>query len=98
MRGLVFPTNVGTHASNSVLTKPVRAALNAVGVTRPFHAAHGFRHTFNDLVRKVAQEQVRQALVGHQTEEMGRRYAHVRLEERRAAVARVVALVRSAPE
>jgi integrase len=55
---------------------------------------HGLRYTFNDLVRRANVDPiVRRALLGHVTEEMQRHYSNVGLDEKRAAVAGVIAMV-----
>lgn len=97
--GYVFLSNRGTLLFNSVLTKPVRKALRAIGFdfeTRRFPAAHGFRHTYNNLLRQVAHEQVRQSMMGHADDAMRERYSHVDMNEKRSAAGAVVDLVRSA--
>ncbi len=92
-RGLVFPTRTGTMHTSGVLTKPMRAALLEVGITRPFACAHGFRHTWNNLARQVTSAEVVRALVGHSDAESTARYSHVGIDEKRRAVAQVVQLV-----
>jgi integrase len=91
--GYVFLSRVGRLLYSSCLTKPVRRALAAAGIERAFHAAHGFRHTFNNLVRQVAEGEVVRSLTGHVDEEMTSHYSHVSLDEKHAAVARVVELL-----
>lgn len=97
--GYLFLSNRGTLLYNSVLTKPVRKALEVIAFdfeARRFPAAHGFRHTYNNLLRQVAHEQVRQSMMGHADEAMRERYSHVDIGEKRSAAGAVVDLVRSA--
>jgi integrase len=92
--GYVFLSRKGTLLFQSSLTKPVREALAASGVKRRITAAHGFRHTLNNLIRHVTDEIARQSIIGHADEASGARYSHVGLEEKKAAVAAVVRMVR----
>ena len=82
----------GFH-SCGCLTKPIRAALASAGVTRRFKAAHGFRHTYNDLARRYATGVVLREMVGHESAESSDRYSHVWLAEKRDVSAKVVRLV-----
>ncbi len=91
--GWVFISTAGTLLTSGVLMKPVRNALEAAGITRPFKAAHGFRHTFNNLARQVAEAEVVRAMTGHVTEQMTEHYSWVELGEKSEAVARVAQLV-----
>lgn len=92
--GLVFPSAEGTPMFTSVMTKPVRAAMRTAGVHAPsFHCAHGWRHSFHDAIRKVTSGVVARALVGHATEAMSDRYAHVSIAERQAAVSSITRLI-----
>lgn len=61
-------------------------------------AVHVLRHTFNNLLRQNAAELIRQSLIGHADEVSGKRYSRVGLDEKRAAVGAVVAMVRGKPE
>ena len=95
---LVFPSRRSTgsgYVTNGHARKAMLRALRAAGVDldgRP--AVHCLRHTWNNLVRQHASELVRQALIGHADEEIGARYSSVSRDEKRAAVASVVRLVR----
>lgn len=59
-------------------------------------AIHCLRHAWNNALRQVADETVRQSLVGHADEESGRPYAAADASEQRKAVAAVVRLVKRA--
>jgi integrase len=94
---LVFPSRRrgATYVSNIYARKAILRVCDAAGIEldgRP--AVHMLRHTFNNVLRQNASELVRQALVGHADEAIGERYSAVTMEERRAAVARVVGMVR----
>jgi integrase len=65
-------------------------ALSAI--PRPW--VHTLRHTWNNILRQNAPELVRQSLIGHADEEIGKRYSAVGLDEKRAAVAGVVRMVK----
>lgn len=89
--------------------KPLRAAIAAAAdelakrglapIAVESFTVHGFRHTFNNLVRQAAtgegQGIVVRAMTGHATEEMTEHYSHVSVAEKAAVVGRVVQLVRS---
>lgn len=97
---LVFPSrrrnkSGSEYVTNGYVGKSVLRACKAAGIElgeRPW--VHVLRHTFNNLVRQNASELVRQSLVGHADEEIGARYSAVTAEEKRAAVASVVRMVR----
>lgn len=103
-RGLMFPTGVrkdgelrsaSGYVSNAGVGKAVLRACAAAKIDlgdRPW--VHCLRHTFNNFLRQVTTEIVRQALVGHADEEIGKVYSSVGLEEKRAAVGSLVRLVR----
>lgn len=55
---------------------------------------HVLRHTFNNVLRQSAPELVRQALIGHADEANNERYSKVGIDEKAAAVAKVVRLVK----
>jgi integrase len=48
--GWVFPSETGWPVYASTLQKPLKRALAAAGITERF-TIHGFRRTFNNLVR-----------------------------------------------
>lgn len=94
---LVFPSrrSGAEHVTNIYARKAILRACKAARIEldgRP--VVHMLRHTFNNLVRQNASELVRQSLVGHADEEIGARYSAVTAEEKRAAVASVVRMVR----
>jgi len=91
--GWMFPTSVGTLRTPSSVNKPWKRCIAEAGIDKRF-TVHGLRYTFNDLVRRANVDPiVRRALLGHVTEEMQRHYSNVGLDEKRAAVAGVIALV-----
>lgn len=94
---LVFPSrrSGAEHVTNIYARKAILRACKVARIEldgRP--VVHMLRHTFNNLVRQNASELVRQSLVGHADEEIGARYSAVTAEEKRAAVASVVRMVR----
>lgn len=95
---LVFPSRRKSktgHVTNTYARKAILRVCQAARIDldgRP--AVHMLRHTFNNLVRQNASELVRQSLVGHADEETGEIYSKVTPEEKRAAVASVVRMVR----
>lgn len=98
---LVFPSRRkgATYVSNIYPRKAVLAVCKAAGIDldgRP--AVHVTRHTFNNLLRQQASEIVRQSLVGHADEEVGKRYSAATMDEKRAAVGGVVRMVRGEEE
>jgi integrase len=88
-RGVVAHTS-NTGARKAMLTVCATAKINLAG--RP--TLHCLRHTLNNLVRQQAPEIVRQAIIGHADETIGERYSKVGVDEKRAALSAVVALVR----
>jgi integrase len=93
--GWAFPSEKGTLRTPGGLWKAWRVCLRAAGITERF-TIHGLRRTFNDLTRRAGVDGVViRSLTGHVTEKMRSHYSTVRLEEKRAAVANVVRLVRS---
>lgn len=94
---LVFPSRRrgASYVSNVYARKAILRVCAAAGIEldgRP--VVHCLRHTFNNVLRQNASELVRRALVGHADEAIGERYSAVTMDERRAAVARVVGMVR----
>jgi integrase len=92
---LVFPSRIrgATFVSNTHARKAMLTVCAAAGVDlgdRP--ALHTLRHALNNIVRRVASEEVRRSLIGH-AEEVAT-YTHVELHEQRAAMGAVVRLVR----
>jgi integrase len=89
----VFPSDVGTPRYGTTLARPLRRAMVAAGIERRL-TPHGLRRTLNDVLRVVASADVQKAITGHSSEAMRQHYAHVRVEERAAAIARVADVVR----
>ena len=89
----MFPSRVGGLMQPSSARKPLAKAATAAGLeVRP--SSHWFRHTLNRLLRQVEAGVVQRAITGHVTDAMAEHYDHVTLAEKKAAVGRVVALVR----
>jgi integrase len=95
VEGLVFPSpRTGGYVSNTGLRKNILRVCRAAKIdlgTRP--AVYCLRHTVNNLLRTSAPELVRQSLIGHADAKMNARYSRVAIEEKRAAMGAVVALV-----
>ena len=90
--GWVFPSNKGTLIRGSSLRKPLQRALTKADITDRF-TVHGFRRTFNNLMRQVASGEVVRSITGHVTERMTEHYSHVEAEEKQAAVSAGLQLV-----
>jgi integrase len=90
--GLVFPSRVGTYRRNASLRKPLGRALQAAGMSDRF-TLHGFRRTWNNLLRQVASGAITRSMIGHETEEMFLHYSHIERDEKHSAVERALALV-----
>jgi integrase len=90
--GLVFPSRVGTYRRNAALRKPLKRALQAAGIADRF-TLHGFRRTWNNLLRQVSSSAITQSMIGHETEEMFLHYSHIERDEKHIAVERALALV-----
>ena len=90
--GLVFPSRVGTYRRNASLRKPLGRALQAAGIDDRF-TLHGFRRTWNNLLRQVSSSAITQSMIGHETEEMFLHYSHIERGEKHSAVERALALV-----
>ena len=93
---LVFPSSVGRPHHTSVMHKPMRDACLALGLPwERIPASKIWRRVFNNLLRQVASEVVRQELVGHADEAVGRRhYSRASEDEKREAAGAVLRLVR----
>jgi hypothetical protein len=88
----LFPSVTGGMRSRSVLDKPFRDVLNALGWTIKV-TPKGMRRTFNDLARDAqVHDVVTRAISGHETERMQRHYSTAQREEMREAVGRVISL------
>jgi len=98
-RGLVFPTEKGQRAGLARRSNPMRQVLDwacaAAGVTRI--TTHGFRRTFNNLSRTVADKLVVMSIIGHTTDAMHGHYTQISPGERAAAQDAVRQLVAGAP-
>ena len=88
--GYVFPSKNGKLLHGPSARKPLIKALRDAGIYRRF-TPHGFRHTFNNLVRQQASGEVLRAMTGHSTERMSEHYSHVDLSEKKAAAGRAFA-------
>jgi integrase len=84
--------NLG-YSQPSALRKPLANGCKRAGISRRV-TSHHFRHTWNNLLRQTADRETQQALIGHSTEEMSIHYSHISLGEKRAAVVRVLELVK----
>ncbi len=88
--GWVFPSKVGGLMSQATPQKPLAAALAAAGIDQRF-TLHGFRRTFNNLLRQATTGEVVRSMTGHVTERMTEHYSHVHTDEKRTAVVRALA-------
>ena len=97
-KGWVFPSSTGTLRASSSVQKAWKVCCEAAGITRRF-TPHGLRRTFNDLARRAGVEAVvTKSLTVHVTERMRAHYSTVGLDEKRAAVADVVRLIKGRSE
>ena len=88
----LFPSITGGMRSRSVLDKPFRDVLEALGWTIKL-TPKGMRRTFNDLARHAhVHDIILRAISGHQTERMQRHYSTAQHEEMRAAVGKVISI------
>lgn len=87
----VFPSRTGGLMQPSSFRKPLAAACRAAGV--PVISPHGLRYSFNHAAKRVAERDVVRSITGHVTEEMTQHYDWIRADEKRSAVAGVVALI-----
>lgn len=92
--GLVFPTVKGTLHRGTPLRKVLDRACKAAGIRRI--TTHGFRRTWNNLARQLADRMVVRSIVGHASEAMTEHYSWIALDEKRAAAEAVAKLVRGA--
>jgi integrase len=90
---LVFPSKVGTYYKTGILRKPLRNVLSKKNL--PKITVHGLRRTLNNFIRKDAPGIVTRSIMGHVSEVMTNHYSIVNADEKKAAVAAVVQLVRS---
>lgn len=89
--GLVFPSEVGTLRQPGSIGKRLTAACAIAGIRRI--TPKGFRHTMNNIAKRIADGDVTRAITGHVTEEMTEHYSWVNPEQKAAAVAGVVRLL-----
>jgi integrase len=88
----LFPSTTGGMRSRSVLDKPFRDVLKALGWTLKV-TPRGMRRTFNDLARQAhVHDIILRAISGHQTERMQRHYSTAQQDEMRAAVGKVISI------
>lgn len=88
--GICFPSNAGTYRSSSSLTKTLKAAISAAGISQKV-TPQILRRTFNTLcILSGADRVVLRAMLGHCNEEMTQRYAGVPMSAKREAVTRLV--------
>lgn len=89
-RGRVQRTKLAAYARSWLARK--RSALSVATLDR--YAVALEDHILPVLLRVVASADVQKAITGHSSEAMRQHYAHIRVEERAAAIARVVDVVR----
>jgi integrase len=91
--GWVFPGRGGKLLHNTTLRAAMQTCAAAAGIPHRF-SVHGFRRTFNNLMRQVTEDKVvLRSMTGHATEEMTEHYSHVALREKHAGVAQLMRLV-----
>ena len=64
---LVVFREAGTHRRYASLRKPLQRALEAA-VIRDRSTPHGFRRTWNNLLRQVASGAITRSMIGHETD------------------------------
>ncbi len=95
---LVFPTSKGTMLSNGSVRGALLRGLERAGITKRF-TLHGFRRTFNNLVRREATStMVVQALTGHSTDRMTEHYSFIGDAEKRSAMASLAQVIPIRPQ
>ena len=90
--GWVFPADKGGLMHNTAPRRALAKCLTLSGITSRF-TIHGFRRTFNNLMRQVTAGEVVRSMTGHSTVAMTEHYSHVGGEEKRAAIQSLVRLV-----
>lgn len=94
---LLFPATTGGFRARSVLDKPFRKVLKALGWSLKLTPS-GMRRTFNDVARLAeVPDIVTRAISGHQTEQMQRHYSTATLREMRKAVDKVASAATGRP-
>ena len=89
---LVFPSRTGEYFQPGALRKPLMHVLAEKKLPRI--TVHGLRRTLNNFVRQHAPGIVTRSIMGHVSEVMTNHYSIAGAEEKKAAVAAVVQLVR----
>lgn len=76
--GWVFPSETGGPYKGGAgsIAKPLARAAAGIKLGRVV-SAHDFRHTWNNILRQVADDEVQKAITGHSTDEMRMHYSHV---------------------
>jgi integrase len=95
--GWAFPSKKGTMRFTTTLSAPLDRAIEEAELATRI-TPHGFRRTFNNLLRQVTTSTVQKSITGHSTDRMAEHYSHVHIDEKLDAVRRVVGLVRAPTE
>jgi integrase len=91
-----FPSITGGFRTIKVLNKPLADVAAELGIDKHI-TQRALRRTFNDLARAAqVNDLVTRSISGHLTEQTQRHYSTVNGAEQRAALAKVVRLVRVA--
>lgn len=90
---LVWCTEDGKPRSRTWAAKALDRAIKIAETKRI--TPHGFRHTWNDILRRVTTTDVTKAITGHVTETMREHYSHVDAGEKTTAALRALRLVRA---
>lgn len=92
--GLVFPSETGGpyKGGSTAVVKPLRRASQGIELGRVV-SAHDMRHTWNNILRQVTDDEVQMAITGHSTDEMREHYGHVSRAEKMAATRRGLRLI-----
>jgi len=97
--GWVFPAQrrgVECLMHTTATRKPLLRCAKAAGIDLGF-SNHWFRHTYNNLMRTVAQGVVLRSMTGHSSETMSDHYSHVGAAEKHAALSGLIRLVAPSP-
>lgn len=90
---LVFPNTDGGYHYPIYLLTALRRTVLAAQVEKHL-SPHGMRRTFNNLMRQAHVDRtVLHATIGHSGDEMTEHYSHVTMQEKLAAVERLVQVV-----
>lgn len=95
--GWVFPSKKGVMRFTTTLSSPLDRATEAAEISTRI-TPHGFRRTFNNLLRQVTTMTVQKSITGHSTDRMAEHYSHVHIDEKHDAVRKVFGLVHMAPD